>query len=146
MKSKDSISKKSVWYQKKDGRSHALPSFFWYDNDEDLKVCFLVTHINRVAWLCLSVIDLLSHEFISHKSLQYWQILVVCFWQSSVLLLLPTQINVAGWISDKSWKITTVFWLKVLQSNLVHNKPVFLAKLRFTASFVDYKNVDGCIL
>ncbi len=27
-------------YQKKDGRGHARPSFFWYDNDKDLKVCF----------------------------------------------------------------------------------------------------------
>ncbi len=33
MKSKDSNSKKSVSYQKKDGRG--------YDNDKDLKVCFL---------------------------------------------------------------------------------------------------------
>ncbi len=46
MKSKDSYPKKSVSYQKKDGRSHARPSFFWYDNDKDLKVCFLVTHVN----------------------------------------------------------------------------------------------------
>ncbi len=45
MKSKDSNSKKSVSYQKKDGRSHTRPSFFWYDNDKDLKVCFLVTHV-----------------------------------------------------------------------------------------------------
>ncbi len=33
MKSKDSNSKKSVSYQKKDGRGHACPSFFWYDTD-----------------------------------------------------------------------------------------------------------------
>ena len=34
-------------YQKKDGRGHARPSFFWYDNDKDLKVCFPVTcHLN----------------------------------------------------------------------------------------------------
>ncbi len=46
MKSKDSNSKKSVLYQKKDGRGHARPSFFWYDNDKDLKVCFLVTRVN----------------------------------------------------------------------------------------------------
>ncbi len=39
------ISKKSVSYQKKDGRGHARPSFFWYDNDNDLKVCFLVTRV-----------------------------------------------------------------------------------------------------
>ncbi len=46
MKSKDSNSKKSVSYQKNDGRGHARPSFFWYDNDKDLKVCFLVTRVN----------------------------------------------------------------------------------------------------
>ncbi len=45
MKSKDSDSKKSVSYQKKDGHIHAHPSFFWYDNDKDLKVCFLVTRV-----------------------------------------------------------------------------------------------------
>ncbi len=44
MKSKDSNFKKSVSYEKKDGRGDAHPSF-WYDNDKDLKVCFLVTHV-----------------------------------------------------------------------------------------------------
>ncbi len=43
MKSEDSNSEKSVSYQKKDGRGHVHPSFFWYDNDKDLEVCFLVT-------------------------------------------------------------------------------------------------------
>ena len=38
-------SKKSVSYQKKNGRGHARPPFFWYDNSKDLKVCFLVMHI-----------------------------------------------------------------------------------------------------
>ncbi len=32
-------------YGKKDGCGHARPSFLWYDNDKDLKVCFLVTHL-----------------------------------------------------------------------------------------------------
>ncbi len=45
MKSKESNSIKLVSYQKKDGRGPARPSFFWYDNDKDLKVCFLVTHL-----------------------------------------------------------------------------------------------------
>ena len=45
MKSKDSNSKKLVSHQKKDGRGHACQSFFWYSNDKDLKVCFLVTHL-----------------------------------------------------------------------------------------------------
>ncbi len=35
--------KQSVSYQKKDGRGHVRPPFFWYDTDKDLKVCFLVT-------------------------------------------------------------------------------------------------------
>ncbi len=44
--------KKSVSYQKKDGRGHTWPSFFWYDNDKDLKVCFLVTCVrNRMKWV-----------------------------------------------------------------------------------------------
>ncbi len=33
-------------YQKKDGRGHARPSFFWYDKDKDVKVCFLVTCVS----------------------------------------------------------------------------------------------------
>ncbi len=45
MKSKDKNSKKSVSYQKKDGRGHAHPSSFWYDNDKDLKVFFLVMRV-----------------------------------------------------------------------------------------------------
>ena len=32
-------------YQKKDGRGHTRPYFFWYDNDKDLKVCFLVSPV-----------------------------------------------------------------------------------------------------
>ena len=43
MMSAESNSEKWVSYQKKDGLGHAHPSFFWFDNDEDIKVCFLVT-------------------------------------------------------------------------------------------------------
>ncbi len=39
---------KSVSCQKKDGRGHARPSCFWHDNDKDLKVSFLVTHVNKM--------------------------------------------------------------------------------------------------
>ncbi len=46
MMSAESNSEKSMSYQKKDGLGHAQPSFFWYDNDKDLKVCFLVTRVN----------------------------------------------------------------------------------------------------
>ncbi len=43
MMSVESNSEKSVSCQKKDGRGgHVRPSFFWYDTDKDLKVCFLV--------------------------------------------------------------------------------------------------------
>ncbi len=35
------ILEKSVSY-------HMRPSFFWYDNDKDLKVYFLVAHVNYV--------------------------------------------------------------------------------------------------
>ncbi len=49
----DHILYKSVSYQKKDGRGQACRSFFWYDNDKDLEVCFLVyqeiTHSTRGA-------------------------------------------------------------------------------------------------
>ncbi len=37
----DYILEKSVSCQKKGGRGHARLSFFWYDNDKDLNVCFL---------------------------------------------------------------------------------------------------------
>ncbi len=36
LRSFSSNSEKSVSYQKKDGRSHAHPSLFWYDNDKDI--------------------------------------------------------------------------------------------------------------
>ncbi len=39
MMSAESISEKSVSYQKKDGH------VFWYENDKDLKVFFLVTRV-----------------------------------------------------------------------------------------------------
>ena len=62
MKSKDSNSKKSVSYQKKDGCGHRRSSFFWHDNDKDLKACFLVTRITSqcVEKMCLAVFDLLA--------------------------------------------------------------------------------------
>ncbi len=41
----------SVSYPKKDG--HARPSFFGYDNNKDLKVCFLVTHVVSVNFTVL---------------------------------------------------------------------------------------------
>ncbi len=43
------ILEKSVSCQKKDGRGHTHPSFFWYDNDKDLKVCFLVTSVSKLT-------------------------------------------------------------------------------------------------
>ncbi len=39
------ILEKLVSYQKKDGRGSARPSLFWYDNDKDFKVCFLMTGV-----------------------------------------------------------------------------------------------------
>ena len=36
-------------YQKKDGRDHARPSFFWYDNNSGHKGPFRVTPLNRLV-------------------------------------------------------------------------------------------------
>ena len=41
----DYILEKSESWQKKDGCGQARPSFFWYYNDKDLKVCFLMKRI-----------------------------------------------------------------------------------------------------
>ncbi len=41
----DYVLEKSVSCQKKDGHGHACPSFFGYDNDQDLKVCFLAMRV-----------------------------------------------------------------------------------------------------
>ncbi len=41
---KQTLSSLLLTYQKTDGRTWLRPSFFWYDNNKDLKVCFLVTH------------------------------------------------------------------------------------------------------
>ncbi len=51
----DNILEKSVLCQKKDGRGHACHSFFWYDNDKDLNVCFLVTRV--ILFACTAVKD-----------------------------------------------------------------------------------------
>ncbi len=78
MKSKDSNSKKSMSYQKKDGSGHAHPSFLWYDNDKDLKVCFSrdARHISCVefddCWVREPVIHSRSRNFMS-------DILMGCF-------------------------------------------------------------------
>ncbi len=54
MMSSESNSEKLVAYQKKDGRGHAHPSFFWYDNDKDVKVCFFVTRVTCVMSECVT--------------------------------------------------------------------------------------------
>ncbi len=46
---KQTLRSLSLLYQKKDGRCHAHPSFFWYDNDKDLKVIY------RKQWNKLSI-------------------------------------------------------------------------------------------
>ncbi len=56
-------------YQKKDGRGHARPSFSWYDNDKDLKVCFLVTHVVcECDVLCRSVHITSSQHYRGEKN------------------------------------------------------------------------------
>ncbi len=50
MMSAEANSERSLSYQKKDERGHARPSFFWYDNDKDLKVCLLVTRVLSFQW------------------------------------------------------------------------------------------------
>ena len=72
MKSKDSNSKKSVSYQKKDGRGDARHSLFWYDNVKVLKVCFLVTQV-RLGVLFSS---LLIAPFFSSLTVDKWDHLI----------------------------------------------------------------------
>ncbi len=52
--SAESNSEKSVSYQKKDGFGHVRPSFFWYDNDKDLKVFSHDAHRMRIDILASS--------------------------------------------------------------------------------------------
>ncbi len=70
MKSKDSNSKKSVSYQKKGERGHARPSFFWYDNDKDLKVCFFVTCVTCRWKMLKSDHSVISSEKMCLKSIK----------------------------------------------------------------------------
>ena len=49
MMSAGSNSEMSLSCQKKDGHGHARPSSFWYDNDKDLKVFFLVSLVKCVS-------------------------------------------------------------------------------------------------
>ena len=61
MMSAEYNSEKSVSCQKKDGRSQARPSFFGKNNDKDLKVCFLLMHVNIIISsptnFCTPVLD-----------------------------------------------------------------------------------------
>ncbi len=84
MKSKDSNSKKSVSYQKKDGRGHARPSFFGYDNDKDLKVCFLVTQV----MFGLSLIQLELDEEGKRFVTSMWSVLT---WLDAHMVWSPAQ-------------------------------------------------------
>ena len=68
MKSKDSNFKKSASYQKKDGRSHARPRFFWYDNDKDLKIYFLVAHITIISFVSMTTDNLQALVFWTGQS------------------------------------------------------------------------------
>ncbi len=52
---------------KKVGCGHARQFLFWYDNDEDLKVCFLVTHVS----LSLLVLGRLREHDHNYYSMQY---------------------------------------------------------------------------
>ena len=57
----DYILEKSESCQKKDGRGHACPSFFWHYTDKDLKVCFLVNRIIILQYSFYSfILDQLS--------------------------------------------------------------------------------------
>ncbi len=80
----DYILEKSVLCQKKDGHSHARPSYVWHDNDKDLKVCFLVTCVIYAGLLPTSLHWIFS-KFSGHV-LQDWQILS-CGWMLILLLV-----------------------------------------------------------
>ena len=69
----DYILEKSVSYRKKDGHGHGHPSFFWYDNDKDLKVCFLVTHV-KCAWVHCYTWTILSSPIRIHISIRLFQL------------------------------------------------------------------------
>ncbi len=77
-------------YQKKDWRGHAHPYLFWYDNDKDLKVGFLVTHVfcgegrNVLKWFSLNVIRLSQNTIFRFKNATWrWQ------WALPVTAVIP---------------------------------------------------------
>ena len=62
------ILRKSVSYQKKDGRGHACPSFFWYDNDSGHQGPFCVTPPNcKLTYV--SICASCSPSLATHNSL-----------------------------------------------------------------------------
>ena len=61
-------------YQKKDGRGHARPSCFWYDNDKDLKVCFFVTRVIYCGVPSQGISTFFLDNYL--RDLSYWTILV----------------------------------------------------------------------
>ncbi len=72
---KQTLRSLSVSYQKKDGRAWPRPSFFWYDTDKDLKVCFLVT---RVMYVRRTEVNVLG-GFIITCGLHWTEIIGLCF-------------------------------------------------------------------
>ena len=73
----DYILEKSVSYQKKDGLGHMRPSFFWYDNDKDLKVCFLVTHVRWPSQTDTPACILLSNITFEEKKVVF--VIIILF-------------------------------------------------------------------
>ncbi len=119
MKSKDSNSQKSVSYQKEDGRGHARPSFFWYGDDNlDLKVCFLVTHlINLLHGVRVEVVGALRLRttgvvfFLSDMYLKFFKVAHKAF------EVLPRSLMIFHIIGIISAKNISIFIMQIASGN-----------------------------
>ncbi len=102
MMSTESNSEKSVSYQKKDGCGHACPSFFWYDNDKDLKVCFLVARA-RYTQHGMPITPLLEMTIAVTRDGRFGGYTIICMNPLHWLLLILSK------NSNKRWNYKFVF-------------------------------------
>ena len=116
MMSAESNSEKSVSCQKKDGHSHACPSFFWYDNDKNFKVCFLMTRVT---------FQLVSESVLGYRNLFGLDSMCQSMYYARVLTVVPLwpkfmcmQHSVELWFlfqgSDVFWQSADYFHARML--------------------------------
>ncbi len=116
---KQTLRSLSMSYQKEDGRGHTWPSFFWYDNDKDLKVCFLMTHLNyQVKRLMPNLYG--TFETVRKCYIQLLNNSTSCTDFRLIKTLINTCINLAlKYYFSLQWNVTNVKELRTVSKLLI---------------------------